>query len=187
MIDSLAATQAELLKSKELLEERIRQRTRELEIAMQRALAASQAKSEFLANMSHELRTPMNGVLGMMNIVLETKLNASSEKPGDGAAMRVFAARGPERRPGSLEDRGRPNGDRADSVRSADGDRRLPRRHSRPSPRPKDISLTGEVAPDMPAWVNGDPLRLRQILSNLLSNAVKFTEQGSVVLEARAG
>src|SRR5688572_15363220 len=76
MIAALRATQEELLKNKELLEERIRQRTEELEIAMRKALAASHAKSEFLANMSHELRTPMNGVLGMINIVLETKLDS---------------------------------------------------------------------------------------------------------------
>src|ERR1700730_16893809 len=65
MIEALAGSQEEIRLHQEHLEERIRQRTEELERAMHGALNASQAKSEFLANMSHELRTPMNGLLGM--------------------------------------------------------------------------------------------------------------------------
>jgi len=61
MIAEINTSQAEIRQHRDLLEERIRQRTEDLEKAMRAALAASQAKSEFLANMSHELRTPMNG------------------------------------------------------------------------------------------------------------------------------
>ena len=71
MIEALAASQEEIRLHQELLEERIRQRTEELERAMHGALNASQAKSEFLANMSHELRTPMNGLLGMLDLALD--------------------------------------------------------------------------------------------------------------------
>src|SRR6185295_9246965 len=69
MITALASSQEEIRQYQELLEERIRQRTQELEKAMHGALAASQAKSEFLANISHELRTPMNGLLGMLDLL----------------------------------------------------------------------------------------------------------------------
>ena len=69
MIETLAHSQEEIRQHQELLEDRIRQRTQELEKAMHTALEASQAKSEFLANMSHELRTPMNGLLGMLDLV----------------------------------------------------------------------------------------------------------------------
>src|SRR5579871_6901484 len=74
MIEALAASQREIREHQELLEERIRQRTGELELAMHAALKASQTKSEFLANMSHELRTPMNGMLGMLDVVLDSSL-----------------------------------------------------------------------------------------------------------------
>jgi signal transduction histidine kinase len=74
MIEELATSQEEIRRHGELLEERIHQRTEDLEKAMRAALAASQAKSEFLANMSHELRTPMNGLLGMLDVVLDSRV-----------------------------------------------------------------------------------------------------------------
>ncbi len=79
MIEALAASQEEIRLHQELLEDRIRQRTEELERAMHGALNASQAKSEFLANMSHELRTPMNGLLGMLDLALDGGVNGEQK------------------------------------------------------------------------------------------------------------
>jgi signal transduction histidine kinase/ActR/RegA family two-component response regulator len=184
MIAALRATQAELLKNKELLEDRIRQRTQQLEVAMRRALAASEAKSEFLANMSHELRTPMNGVLGMINIVLESKLDPEQRDQLETAQRCAYSLLAvlndvldlskieaghmaieniPFDLPVILEEASKTHAALASHKR---------------------IRFRTRIAPDVPARVIGDPLRLRQIVSNLLSNAVKFTHAGSVCMNA---
>ncbi len=79
MIEALAQSHDEIRQHQELLEERIHQRTEDLERAMHGALNASQAKSEFLANMSHELRTPMNGLLGMLDLALDGGINGEQK------------------------------------------------------------------------------------------------------------
>jgi len=161
-----------------------RKRT-EADLAMARdhAVETSRLKSEFLANMSHEIRTPMNGVLGMTSMLLETDLMVDQR----GFAETVLASG--EALLGIINDIldfSKMDAGRLD-LESIDFDLRAliedvaallgPTAHS------KGIELACSLPVEMPNTVQGDPGRLRQILTNLVGNALKFTPSGEVVLE----
>jgi signal transduction histidine kinase/AmiR/NasT family two-component response regulator len=179
MIEALVASQEEVRQHRELLEERIRDRTAQLAKAMQAALAASQAKSEFLANMSHELRTPMNGLLGMLDLTLDSSLDSEQRDQLETAQRCAYSLLG------LLNDI-------LDLSKIEAGKMILERipfdlrttimdcvKAQQAKAKQKSISLRFDCAEDV-VNVFGDPLRVRQIVANLLSNALKFTEKGSV-------
>jgi signal transduction histidine kinase/ActR/RegA family two-component response regulator len=180
MIDALTSSQGEIRRHQELLEQRIRQRTEELEEAMLRAQAANEAKSEFLANMSHELRTPMAGILGMLDVTLESELpeeHRDQLETAQRCAYSLLALLNDILDLSKIES-GRMGLEQIpfdirivlqDCVRSF-----------QPRADESGIDLVCQVSPAVPEEVAGDPLRLRQIFANLLSNAIKFTQQGHV-------
>lgn len=155
---------------------------REAAAARDRAEAANEAKSRFLANVSHEVRTPLNGILGMAELLAGTHLDAEQ-------ATYVAAIRSSGSALTSLIDEildfskieaGRIElmAESFDLVALVEGIAEL----LAPRAQGKSLEIASLLAPDVPRYVVGDPVRLRQILLNLAGNAVKFTEAGGVGL-----
>ncbi|MFN3878039.1 MAG: ATP-binding protein [Brevundimonas sp.] len=156
--------------------------SRRLRIAQRRAEEASQSKSEFLANMSHEIRTPLNGVVAMADALSRAGLD-----PREREMAEVIHASGVtlERLLSDILDTAkieagqisleRATFDLGDTVRGVAA-------LYRPRAEEKGVNLRLEVEPALDVAVEGDVVRVRQVLSNLISNAMKFTERGEVAI-----
>ncbi|WP_439614256.1 PAS-domain containing protein [Reyranella sp.] len=163
----------------------LKQREDELERARDGAEAANQAKSTFLATMSHEIRTPMNGVLGMMDVLEHSGLDAGQERAV--ATMRQ-SARSLMRIIDDVLDFSKIEAGRLDLEETAFSLSGLVEgaiETLRPQARAKALALSARIAAGSDDALIGDPTRLRQILFNLLGNAVKFTDRGRVTASVR--
>ena len=180
MIQALANSQKELREQQGLLEKRIKERTEQLEEAMRGAQAANEAKSDFLANVSHELRTPMNGVIGMLDLVLEGQVapeQAEQLQTAQSCAYSLLMLLN------DLLDLSKIEAGKM-TFEKIPFDIRVMVDECIKAHRPRAVQnrtqLRSEISSHVPEQVVGDPLRIRQILSNLISNAVKFTQGGAV-------
>ncbi|MBD2543701.1 AAA family ATPase [Planktothricoides raciborskii] len=167
------------------LENQVRKRTEELVKSTELAEKANQAKSTFLANMSHELRTPLNAILGFTQLMSHSPSLPKSDREN----LQIIQRSG--------EHLLQLINDILDVAKIEAGRATLNEKYFDLHQLLKDIeglfdlkakekglSLTLVMSPDLPQYVQTDPMKLRQVLLNLLNNAIKFTENGGISVKA---
>ena len=173
---------AEEVREREKVISTLRETQKELVVSREAALAASRSRSEFLSSMSHEIRTPMNSVLGMAELLGETRLDGEQRRylsliQSNGETLLELI--------NSILDLARMESGR---LRPARGEFDLREMIEQlldalaVAAFEKQIELVGRINPEVPRRVVGDAFRLRQVLTNLIGNAIKFTERGQVVV-----
>jgi signal transduction histidine kinase/CheY-like chemotaxis protein len=153
------------------------------EIQAHRAGAASQAKTDFLAMMSHEIRTPMNGILGCVSLLQDTPLRGEQQEFAAtirSSAESLLTILNDVLDYSKIEAGGLSLEETVFDLHGLCED--IHRLLQQPASH-RGLQLRHVIADDVPQYITGDPIRLRQVVLNLASNAIKFTETGSVLIE----
>lgn len=162
------------------LENKVKERTSELETATKIAEEASKAKSQFLATMTHEIRTPMHGIIGMSDLLLDTPLSpaqyrfANATKQSGEALLRLI---------NDILDHSKLEAERFELETTEFSCTKLVDEVCRLQAEPafrKNVRIYNICNTHLEKFLIGDPTRIRQIVTNLVGNAVKFTESGTI-------
>jgi len=159
-----------------------RHRAETLYRAKMAAEAASRTKSEFLASMSHEIRTPLNSIIGLVDLMLSSKLPPDQREDLDVVKSSAYSLLSiinnildfSKIEAGKLEFEQAP----FSLEHFMDDSLKIMGMKS----QDKGIELAYRIAPGVPDRLLGDPTRLRQVLLNLVGNAIKFTDKGEVII-----
>ena len=156
----------------------------DLKDARARAESAASAKAAFLANMSHEIRTPMNGVLGFTELLALSDLSVEQRRQVD---LIADSGRSMMRLLNDILDMSKIDAGQMEIAKEPVDLRHKLKSAARlmePIATSKGVRIEIHVDPEIPKFITGDRLRIRQIMLNLIGNAVKFTEEGTIQVKA---